>query len=37
LKNGDGEDVVSGLYFVQVEARAGGGTQAGRTKMAVLR
>jgi competence protein ComEC len=37
LKNGEGEDVVSGLYFVQVEARAGGGTQAGRTKMAVLR
>ncbi len=37
LKNGEGEAVVNGLYYVQVEAKAGGSSLFGRTKMAVLR
>lgn len=37
LQNGEGDDVVSGLYIVQVEARAAGGVQSGRAKLAVLR
>jgi competence protein ComEC len=37
LKDEDGADVADGLYFLQVEASAGGGSQIGRAKMAVLR
>lgn len=37
LKNGSAEDVVNGLYWVQVEARALSGVQVGKSKMAVLK